>query len=569
MARLLRFLKCLLWIILMCSSCSSEIRSINDVNHQTEEVWAVQLNQLSADKADELASRFGMTNQGRLPLGENIFIFKRSKQPPTAKRELQASLSSDPSVLWSQEQVPLKRAKRVFEEPTDPLYRSQWHLHNTPGRDTNVVEAWKLGYTGKGVTICIVDEGLQGAHPDLKDNYRSDGSYDFNNNKANPDPLYFNSHGTEAAGTAAAGRNAHCGVGTAYDAHLTGLKLLELGSFDYQEAQALSFKVETINDILSNSWGPDDDGKGMIAPGPLTSLALEKGITSGRGGLGSIYMWAAGNGKPKGDNCNYDGFANSRYTIAVGSIDRFGKPTSYSEPCSALTVVTPSSDGNIYIITTGLKIDSISHDGCSLRFTGTSASSPMAAGIAALILEANKSLTWRDVKGVIIGSATHIDPGHVDWQLNAAGYKVNHFYGFGKIDAGRAVKMAANWTLLPPEKSINSLVMSVPVNLPVFSNVNSNITVMPNGSFKIEHIDVKVVANVVHRGKLSFTLISPSGVKSRLAELRDDMAPNIDWTFTTQFNYGESADGVWSLLSSNQSPEVAVLKSWKMTFWGH
>ncbi|PKU30674.1 hypothetical protein llap_19022 [Limosa lapponica baueri] len=61
----------------------------------------------------------------------------------------------------------------------DPLFTKQWYLINTgqadgtPGLDLNVAEAWELGYTGKGVTIGIMDDGIDYLHPDLASNYVS------------------------------------------------------------------------------------------------------------------------------------------------------------------------------------------------------------------------------------------------------------------------------------------------------------------------------------------------------------------------------------------------------------
>jgi hypothetical protein len=52
------------------------------------------------------------------------------------------------------------------------------------------------------------------------------------------------------------------------------------------------------------------------------------------------------------DNCNYDGYANSPYTIAVGAVDNLGRHAFYSEPCAALMVVAPSAGGTANIITT-------------------------------------------------------------------------------------------------------------------------------------------------------------------------------------------------------------------------
>jgi hypothetical protein len=95
-----------------------------------------------------------------------------------------------------------------------------------------------------------------------------------------------------------------------------------------------------------SSWGPNDDGATLEAPGKLakyrrTSLvscieqtssnaclyrlctnrrAFEDGVHKGRGGKGSIFVFASGNGGSAGDNCNADGYTNSIYTIAINAI---------------------------------------------------------------------------------------------------------------------------------------------------------------------------------------------------------------------------------------------------------
>ena len=53
----------------------------------------------------------------------------------------------------------------------------------------------------------------------------------------------------------------------------------------------------------------------MDGPGPLTRRAIEEGVKEGRGGLGSIYVWASGNGGKFQDNCNCDGYATSIFTV--------------------------------------------------------------------------------------------------------------------------------------------------------------------------------------------------------------------------------------------------------------
>jgi subtilisin family serine protease len=162
------------------------------------------------------------------------------------------------------------------------------------------------------------------------------------------------------------------------------------------EAAALSYKNNYI-DIYSNSWGAEDDGAILEQPGELTAQALVKGTKDGRNGKGSIYVWAAGNGGDKQDNCNCDGYVNSIYTIGVSAAGEEGESSYYAEKCSAALTTAFSGSDNFYkkIVTTDL-----STGGCSEDFSGTSAATPMVAAIIALALEADPDLTWRDVQHI-------------------------------------------------------------------------------------------------------------------------------------------------------------------------
>lgn len=88
---------------------------------------------------------------------------------------------------------------------------------------------------------------------------------------------------------------------------------------------------------------------------------------------------------------------------------------------------------------------------CKTDFYGTSGAAPVAAGIFALVLEANPELTYRDVMHIIartsrIPSLAEAD----DWFINGAGYHVSHKFGFGTLDAGQMVAVAQNWTNVQP-----------------------------------------------------------------------------------------------------------------------
>jgi kexin len=88
----------------------------------------------------------------------------------------------------------------------------------------------------------------------------------------------------------------------------------------------------------------------MDEPGILIKRAIVNGINEGRSGLGSVFVFATGNGAANGDNCNFDGYTNSIYSITVGAIDHKGLHPYYSEECSAQLVVTYSSGSGESIV---------------------------------------------------------------------------------------------------------------------------------------------------------------------------------------------------------------------------
>ena len=180
---------------------------------------------------------------------------------------------------------------------------------------------------------------------------------------------------------------------------------------DRTEAEALVHALDDV-DIYSNSWGPYDDG--TIDPiGPLLSQSLENGITNGRDGKGVIYTWAGGNGRENSDNSNYDGYANSRFVLAIGAISSDGTYSYYSEPGANLLVTAPSDSTTNHpgITTTDIEgrrgynaggslnvngISNLDDNNYTNDFGGTSSATPLASGIIALMLQANPALTWRD-----------------------------------------------------------------------------------------------------------------------------------------------------------------------------
>lgn len=88
----------------------------------------------------------------------------------------------------------------------------------------------------------------------------------------------------------------------------------------------------------------------MEAPSKLIYKSMLNGVQNGRGGKGSIFVFASGNGGAVDDQCNFDGYTNSIFSITISAIDRKGLHPYYSEGCSANMVVTYSSGSGDNIV---------------------------------------------------------------------------------------------------------------------------------------------------------------------------------------------------------------------------
>jgi subtilisin-like proprotein convertase family protein len=483
--------------------------------------------------------------------------------------------------------------------PNDPQFSNQWHLQNTgqggglAGTDVNITTVWNT-FRGANVQIAVVDTGVNISHEDLSPNLwvnpndpvngiDDDGNgfvddingWDFNSFDNDPTPEG-DSHGTSVAGVAAGLGNNGIGIaGAAFDADLIGIRLIEDAIDDSQIADALSYQ-RNITDIYSNSWGPFDDGSTLEGPGPITLAALQDNYFNGRNGLGNIYTWAGGNGGDDSgisgdiDNSNYDGFANSRFVIAVGAIGNNGTRSSYSERGANLLVSAPSNGGSLGITTTG----GFGNNEYTNDFGGTSSATPLVSGVIALILEARPDLTARDVQYILVNSSTKVDPTDAGWSRNngGSGFWVNDKYGFGMVNAQAAVTLAQSWLKVKPQiTSTTGIVnanLSVPDNDP--TGVTANVNVGAASDMLLEHVELTVNATHTWRGDLKFVLTSPSGTQSVMENRFFDSSPDfVNWKFMTVRNWGESPVGNWTLqVIDTFGGDVGTLTNFKLDFYG-
>lgn len=473
--------------------------------------------------------------------------------------------------------VEFQKLHKNYPRTSDSKWTEMWNLNGQVLPSMKVKEAWSMGRSGSGVTVAVVDDGVQLNHPDLRKNIDSANSYDYYNVDTNPSPTSVNdSHGTMVTGLLAAeANNSQCIVGVAYQSTVIGIKLLgDLGVTDVTEALSLKHNLENV-DIYTNSWGPSD-GFGYAGPGSVTENAFYDGVTKGRGGKGSIYVWAAGNGGLR-DNCNADGYVNSIYTIPITSVGADGKAADYAEVCAPVFAATYSGNSRKNLTSTSLS------SSCVTGLRGTSFSTPLAAGMIALALQTNPSLTWRDVQHLVVETSKrhNLQDDYSNWQRNGAGFYVSQVLGFGLMDAEALVTSAKTWVSVPEQNSCSTSEFYVAQSTNFYSSeVWSRKRIKSGENCKIdslEHVRVKVSFSYSRRrGNVILFLESPAGTKSYLMTPRPlDSIKHSDpgsgyWYFSSIHFWGEKVDGTWKLTAKtdDEYSSKVTLNSWKINFYG-
>ncbi|GMR53989.1 hypothetical protein PMAYCL1PPCAC_24184 [Pristionchus mayeri] len=570
--------------------------------------------------ARKIALDHDMEIRGEPFMDSHYFAYHKEPTERRRKREVIESLEAHPHVDAVHEQIPRKRVKRDYvlndeeegrfrrasgssvvdqgiskqrrqangglEIPRlpfrDPLYKDQWYLvgNAVGGFDMNVRNAWQMGYAGRNVSISILDDGIQRDHPDLATNYDPLASTDINDHDDDPTPQNNgdNKHGTRCAGEVAAlANNNECGVGVAFKSKIGGVRMLDGAVSDSVEAASLSLNQNHI-DIYSASWGPEDDGKTFDGPGPLAREAFYRGIKNGRGGKGNIFVWASGNGGSRQDSCSADGYTTSVYTLSISSATFDNHRPWYLEECPS-SIATTYSSANINqpaIVTVDVP------RGCTKMHTGTSASAPLAAGIIALALEANPSLTWRDMQHLVLRTANPTplldNPG---WSVNGVGRKISNKFGYGLMDGHELVKLAKEWRTVPEQHICTyEYKLAAPNPRPLTGRFQLNFTLEVNGCetgtpvLYLEHVQVHSTVRYGKRGDLKLTLFSPAGTKSVLLPPRpQDFNVNgfHKWPFLSVQMWGEDPRGTWVLMveSVTTNPSLAgTFHDWTLLLYG-
>ncbi len=466
--------------------------------------------------------------------------------------------------------------RSAHNAPKDPLYEDQWYLHDRFGID--IGNLWQ-NYLGDGIRLSVVDVGIDITHEDLKGSIDFDAAHRFSDNSNDPspttqelyDPQIDANHGTAVAGVIAAAHNGIGMMGIAPNVSLIPLNVFSRAT-DRSFVKAIS--LDDV-DISSNSWGED------LSRGFIDDRLVLDAINQTMKKSPTIYLFSSGN---EASNAEFSSLLTSRYTLVIGASTKGGSIAPYSNRGANLLCVAPGG-GNFGLLTTDLTGEKFGYDtkwhhlnlpensayNYTDSFKGTSASTALVAGVVALMKEANPTLDYRDVRYIIAHTSRQIDPNHPSWIENDEGLYYSTAYGFGLIDAQKAVEEAKHFRHLPPiikaQKALTKL--SLPISSQTRNGVSLSFEI--DQDFVVEYAVLHLDASYKQIGDLDLLLTSASGTQLPLLE----HSPRFDtplkrWDFGAIGYMDESAKGSWELRLITHNPHLqGLLRSASLTLYGH
>ena len=347
--------------------------------------------------------------------------------------------------------VELDRKVKLAAVPNDPYYGSEWHLAKV-----GAAAAWDTAQ-GAGITIAVIDSGVDITHPDLAPHVVPG----WNVYGKNADTTDVCGHGTAVAGTAAAAMNNGAGVaGVAGQAKIMPLRIafLDGGSC-----------VAYLSDMAAAVTYAADHGAriaNLSFSGVPSSAAVQNAANYLRSKGGLVFA-AAGNGNRD------EGYAPTSTMVIVAATDSADNRSSFSSYGNYVTLSAPGT--GIYTTSVG---------GAYGSWSGTSFASPLAAGVAALMMSANPSLDPSRIETLLYASAT---------DLGTAGRDI--YFGYGRVNAAAAVTAALGST--PPA---DTTAPTVGITAPAGSSTVSGTTtvnVSAADNVGVSRVDLKVNNTVI------------------------------------------------------------------------
>ena len=304
---------------------------------------------------------------------------------------------------------------------------SQWPLENTEGSGIFAEDAWTISKGSPDIKIAVLDDGVELTHRDLHANLLPGFDAVTDNVPGdNGSPKFGDKHGTNCSGIIAALDNNQGITGVAPHCKIIPIRICydrysNISStvvYDKWIVEALKYAQRAGADIINCSWG-NNEQHDIELTNKINELA-----TQGRRGLGCIIVAASGNF----NSSTLEYPASLPNVITVGASKSNGARWEDSNYGSGLDLVAPGT----HILTT-------TQNGDYEYVTGTSASAPHVAGVAALMLSVNPSLTRTQLKEILCKTCQKTS--RHTFSTNATYGRWSDQVGYGIVDAYDALRM--------------------------------------------------------------------------------------------------------------------------------
>ena len=408
----------------------------------------------SQAEIDALAGKYSLLLLEKY--SERDYLFRLTDHTGMNPVKLVVKLTEDESLITRADHDLNVRAKKYdIEVPTDPQYLAQWHLHQRldnpqvdPRSSSRCEAAWELlgSFGSDEVVVGITDDGCKLDHPDFNGEDKFAGWGYMRGTRlvndrdvdAEPDEMYQPgaNHGTSCAGVTAGEVDGVLTVGAAPGCRLLPVQWESQGPSlfisDSKFLTVLNYLGDKV-DIISNSWGSSPISEWI----PLvTDKIAELAQTGGRRGSGILFLFAAGN-----ENCpiNYESEIEIPYTpgwnpsftawvgprtsqifrdnlvgipgvLHVAALASNAQRSHYSNYGPGIMITAPTSNSHSYfrMQVPGLGVTTATGDEDEFTrfFGGTSSATPLVAGVAALAISANPTLSGQQLADLLRQTAS-------------------------------------------------------------------------------------------------------------------------------------------------------------------
>lgn len=523
-------------------------------------------------KRENILEEFGLViveELDFLPHGYTVKLTSSSQENPL---KIAAKLQKRKEIETAEPDISFKVSRKYV--PSDTLYKRQWHLKNRgdgiglkAGADVRAEGAWDISRGSRDITVCVIDDGFDLEHPDFQAPDKIVAPRDFGQDDSDPSPVMEDdNHGTACAGLAIAEENGTNVVGLAPMCSFMPVRYSTRLS-DESIMKMFQYAIDHHADVISCSWSAEPWNFPLSAK--MTGI-IHKAATQGRrNGKGCVILFAAGNenrpldGEKRG-KISHQGFALHSDVIAVAACTSLYRHARYSNSGEEIAICAPSGDvpGRTITTTDRRGTKGYSSGDYTHYFSGTSASTPIAAGLAALILSVNPDLTSKEVKDIMMETAYKIKEKESKCQ-----YVDGHSpcFGHGCIDAHKAVAYAANKDKLPEvlymEHRINE-------SIPDMGELDDSIIFPLDVTIK----DMEVNLDIKHtrRGDLQVILVSPQGNEIMLHDRSGGGKENLIRSIRSSDEpelfksvLGISAKGNWHLKAIDKArKDIGMIRKW-------